>query len=142
MNGTRTDDGQLMSLLFDSLHVESAAADLDIAPQVKRAEGLVQCEGQGWVSVQLRGAMLATGGHGYAHAMAWANRRRLRVAGGAPNEPFSASVAAPVGSDGRLRLSLLLLAQRDLGSEASAAACWLDSLDIAVLPAAEARGRS
>lgn len=136
---TRTDDGQVLSVLFDRLQIESAAADVDAVPQVLRAEGEVQCEGSGWVSVQVRGATTAAGGHGYAHATGWANGRRLQPATHAPDEPFVTAVAAPVGRDGRLRLSLLLLAQRDLESTGSAAVCWVDSIDITVVPDAQGR---
>lgn len=138
-HSTRTDDGQVLSVLFDQLQIDSAQADVDAVPQVRRAEGVVHCEGSGWVSVQVRGATAAAGGHGYAHVTGWANGRRLLPAAHAPDEPFVTAVAAPVGRDGRLRLSLLLLAQRDLGSTDSAAACWVDSIDITVLPDAQSR---
>ncbi|OYV02365.1 MAG: hypothetical protein CFE45_00645 [Burkholderiales bacterium PBB5] len=104
MSGTRTEDGQALSVLFDHLHAESQADDTDAAPQVRRAEGVVNCDGSG-----------------------------------AFDEPFSASVTAPVGPDGLLRLSLLLLAQRDLVEVGSGAACWVDSIDIAVTPDPRAR---
>ena len=64
MNGTRTEDGQVLSVLFDSLTSESQADDTDAAPQVRRAEGLVRCEGGGWVSVQVRGTTAVVGGKG------------------------------------------------------------------------------
>jgi len=144
MGGTSTDDRQVMSVLFDDLKTESAPADVDAAPQVRRAEGEVTCSGRGWVSVQVRGTTAMVGGHGYAHALGWANGRRLRAAAHVPgesNEPFVSAVVAPVGNDGRLRLSLLLLAQRDLEVPRSAAACWVDSIDIAVLPDPHAQTR-
>lgn len=141
MHGTRTVDGQVLSVLFDDLQVDSSESDVDAAPQVCRAEGVLQCEGTGWVAVQVRGAALSVGTHGFAHALGWANGRRLRAAPLAPGEPFAASVTAPVGSDGRLRLSLLLLAQRDLGLPDSAAACWVDSIDITVVPDPQAHGQ-
>ena len=134
MQGSRTDDGQALSVLFDRLQVESATADTDTSPQVQRAEGVVQCEGSGWVSVQVRGATAVAGSHGYAHALGWANGRRLRAPASVPDEPFVNAVVAPVSDGGQLRLSLLLLAQRDLLSPRSAAACWIDSIDIAVVP--------
>lgn len=139
MNGTRTEDGQVLSVLFDSLTSESQADDTDAAPQVRRAEGLVRCEGGGWVSVQVRGATAVVGDHGYAHVVGWANGRRLRAASDVPGEPFATAVTAPVGADGALRLSLLLLAQRDLAEADSAAACWVDSIDIEVTPGPRAR---
>jgi len=133
MNGSRTDDGSVLSLLFDRLMVESAAADAGPKAEVRRAEGVVQCAGSGWVSVQLRGATALAGDHGFAHAMGWANGRRLRASGASEGDPFSISVAAPVAEDGVLRLSLLLLAQRGLADATSAAVCWIDSIDIIVL---------
>lgn len=139
MNGTRTEDGQVLSVLFDHLASESQADDTDAVPQVRRAEGVVRCSGSGWVSVQLRGATAVVGDHGYAYAVGWANGRRLRAAGEVPGEPFATAVTAPVGADGALRLSLLLLAQRDLAVAASAAACWVDNIDIAVAPGTRAR---
>lgn len=136
MSGTSTDDHQVMSVLFDDLKADSAPTDEDSTPQVRRAEGEVMCSGSGWVSVQVRGTTAMVGGHGYAHALGWANGRRLRAAHapGEPDEPSVSAVVAPVDSEGRLRLSLLLLAQRDLEVPGSAAACWIDSIDIAVLP--------
>lgn len=142
IHSTRTEDGQVLSVLFDRLQIESARDDADTAPQVLRAEVVIQCRGSGWVAVEVRGATAAAGGHGYAHATGWANGRRLVPAAHAPDEPFVTSVAAPVAADGSLRLSLLLLAQRDLGSADSAAACWVDSIDIAVLPDPKARTTS
>jgi hypothetical protein len=139
MSGTRTEDGQVLSVLFDRLTAESQADDSDAAPQVSRAEGVVRCEGTGWVSVQVRGATGVAGDHGYAYALGWANGRRLRAASDAFGEPFAAAVTAPVGSDGLLRLSLLLLAQRDLAEAGSGAKCWVDSIDIAVTPDPAAR---
>ncbi len=141
MNGTRTEDGQVLSVLFDRLASESQADDIDATPQVRRAEGLVQCEGSGWVSVQVRGATAVVGDHGYAHAVGWANGRRLRAVSDVPGEPFATAVTAPVGLNGVLRLSLLLLAQRDLAEAGSAAACWIDSIDIVVTPGPRARHR-
>lgn len=139
MHDTRTEDGQVLSLIFDSLQVSSSPDDVDDAPEVRRAEGVVQCEGEGWVSVQIRGASVSAGSHGYAHMLAWANGRRLRAADQPVDEPFATAVTAPVGRDGRLRLSLLLLAQRDLATPGTAATCWVDTIDIEVVPAPAAR---
>ena len=38
VHSTRTDDGQVLSVLFEHLEVESQAEDDDAAPQVRRAE--------------------------------------------------------------------------------------------------------
>ena len=130
---TRTEDGGVLAILFDRLVVQSDAADVDAAPQTARLEAQVVGKGSGWVSVMVRGMVISSDPHGYAHVAGWANGRRMRAASPAVDEPFAAAVAAPVGADGRLRLSLLLLAQRDLGVANSAAQCAVDSIDIEVI---------
>ena len=132
VQGTRTEDGTQFSLLFDHLQAESQVSDTDFTPSIRRAEGVIHCDGSGWVSVLVRGSTIVVGEHGYAHAMGWVNGRRLRMAPHGPDEPFSAAVAAPVDASGQLRISLLLLAQRDLGSNGSGALCVVDSIDISV----------
>lgn len=142
VRGTCTEDRTVFSLLFDNLVAQSQTDDNDAAPATQRAEGVVRCEGSGWVSVLVRGAVAVAGEHGYAHAFGWVNGRRIRATPREPDEPFSAAVAAPVGADGQLRISLLLLAQRDLASSSSAALCAVDSIDISVLPARQTRGKA
>lgn len=143
VRATVTQDAQVFSLLFDHLGVASESNDTDATPQVLRAEGTVRCQGRGWVTVHARGAAQVAGSHGYAQVMGWANGRRFRLAADSADEPMAASVTARVGSDGELRLSLLLLAQRDLSEANSAAACWVDSLDIEVVQKkARSRGQA
>lgn len=132
-SSTATEDRRVLSLLFDELVVKSERTDTDAAPQVRRVEGVIQCAGTGWISVQVRGAALVAGLHGFAHVAGWINGRRLRVQAQGPDEPFCSATAAPVGADGQLRISLLMLAQRDLASADSAAQCWVDSIDLAVM---------
>jgi hypothetical protein len=134
VTGTRTDSGNALSVLFDNLQADSQATDLDDAPQLRRAEGTVQCEGQGWVDVLVRGQAWMAGEHDQAQVMGWVNGRRLRATASGHGEPFSASVSARVGAAGRLRMSLLLLAQRDLHNAGSGALCAVDSIDITVRP--------
>ena len=141
VSGTRTDDGQVLSLLFDHLLADSAAAEPDAAPQLRRAEGVVQCQGRGWVDAQVRGHVTAAGPHATAQLTGWVNGRRLRAAAHGADEPFSAGVSAPVGADGRLRISLLLVAQRDMHSTDSGALCAVDSIDIMVRPVRRAPAR-
>ncbi len=133
VSSTATDDRRVLSVLFDELVIKSERADTDLAPQVRRVEGVIQCAGTGWISVQLRGVALVAGAHGYAHVTGWVNGRRLRASAHVPGEPFVAAAVAPVGADGRLRISLLMLAQRDLAEADSAAQCWVDSIDLAVV---------
>ena len=127
-----TADGSALSVIFDQLVARSGTSDTDPMPQTVRLDGEVLCAGHGWVTVQARGAGLSSDAHGYAHATVWANGRRLRSEPAAANEPFVSAVVAPVEGRG-IRLSVLLLAQRDLGIAGSAAECWLDTLDIQVI---------
>ncbi len=142
VRGTRTEDRMVFSLLFDNLVAQSQADDKDVAPTTRRAEGVLQCVGTGWVTVLVRGAVAVEGEHGYAHAFGWVNGRRLRATTSGPDEPFSATVTAHVGADGQLRVSLLLLAQRDLSSSSSGAMCAVDSIDISVMPARATKDRA
>ena len=143
VHSTRTDDGQVLSVLFDHLEVESQAEDDDAAPQVRRAEGTVQCQGAGWVSLEVRGNVTVVGSHGFAHVLGWVNGLRLRSSTLGLDEPFSATVSAPVGANGRLRISLLLLAQRDLTAPATGAQSVVHSIDIRVIASRQrSSGRS
>lgn len=129
---TRTDSGNALSVLFDHLAVVSGRDDDDAPPQALRLDGEIHCSGAGWVSIQVRGQSLSSGPHGYAHLSAWANGRRLHAAPAGAEEPFSVSIAVPV-KDEILRLSFLLLAQRDLTASNSAAECAVDSIDLLVI---------
>jgi hypothetical protein len=135
----RTVDGGVLSIVFGRLTARSLSDDADVAPQTLRAEIVVHGRGSGWVSVEVRGAGLSDRPHGYAHATGWANGRRLRLLTGSDGEPAAAAVSAPVGADGVLRVSLLLLAQRDLAVTPSAAQCWVDTIDVRVIDAPQRR---
>lgn len=127
---TSTPDGQVLSILFERLSAESQASDKDLQPQIGRAEGVVRSEGQGSVTVQVRGSSEVAGSHGYGHVMGWANGQRLHV----NTDEFGNFVGVCTSLVKRegLRISLLLLAQRDLAHENSAAACWIDTIDLLV----------
>lgn len=129
---TKTDSGDALSVLFDRLTIESGPQDTDPRPNAFRLDGSIECHGDGWVHVDLRGYALSTDPHGYAHIAAWVNGRRMIAAPAGADEPVSAGLSAPVRS-GTLRISLLLLAQRDLASASSTAACGVDSLDLRVV---------
>lgn len=140
VNGARTDDGQALSILFTGLEAASHPDDQDAAPQAVRADGLVRCRGTGWVSVQVRGGSQLSGPRGLAHVMVWANGRRIALMPDSPEEPLAGATTARVGVDGELRLSLTLLAQRDLAEAGSGALCWVDSIDVQVLGPASRSG--
>jgi len=132
MSGTRTEDGQVLSMLFTGLAAASQPDDPDAVPQAMRADGLVRCRGTGWVSVQVRGGSDLSGPRGLAQVMVWANGRRIALLPESPQEPMAGATTARIGADGELRLSLTLLAQRDLLEPGSGAMCWVDSIDVQV----------
>lgn len=138
---THTEDRQVLSLLFERLSIESQTDDTGQPPEVLRAEGTVQVSGSGWVSLQVRGSGVLTGDHGLAHGLLWANGRKLRLSAQGQDTQYAAACAVPLRHSEPLRLSLLLLAQRDLQQAGSGAGFWVDSIDIAVLvPATRQRG--
>lgn len=129
-HAARTDDGRAFSILFDAFGAECRPADG--SARLARAEGFIQCEGRGWLSLSVRGALSSTGAHGFAHLLGRANGQRLQAAATEGGGPFDATLVVAVDRDSRVRLSLLLLAQRDFAEARSTAACWVDSLDIVV----------
>ncbi|MBB2487755.1 hypothetical protein H5407_21165 [Mitsuaria sp. WAJ17] len=133
VSGARTDDGRALSILFTGLEAASQPDDQDATPQAVRADGRVRCRGTGWVSVQVRGGSQIGGPRGLAHVMVWANGRRIALMPDSPEEPLAGATTARIGADGELRLSLTLLAQRDLAEASSGAMCWVDSIDVQVL---------
>lgn len=133
VSGSRSPDGRHFSLLFDRLFADSQPQDESATPQCLRVEGLLRCAGQGWLSLQVRGGCQLSGGHGMAQALVWANGRRIALLPDRQDEPLAGATTARVGPDGELRLSLLLLAQRDLADPGSGALCWIDSIDLSVI---------
>lgn len=139
VSGARTNDGQVLSILFTGLEATSHPDDQDAMPQAVRADGPVRCRGTGWVSVQVRGGSQISGPRGLAHVMVWANGRRIGLMPDSPEEPLAGATTARIGADGELRLSLTLLAQRDLAEAGSGAMCWVDSIDLQVIGPADRR---
>lgn len=133
VSGSRSPDGRHFSLLFDRLFAESQPQDAQTLPQLIRAEGLLRCSGQGWLSLQVRGGCQLMGAHGLAQVMVWANGRRIVLLPDSSAPPQADATTAAVGADGELRLSLSLLAQRDLAEPGSGALCWVDSIDLSVV---------
>lgn len=141
VSSTRTEDGQVLSVLFENLAIESQPDDQTQQPEVRRAEGTVQVAGTGWVTLQVRGTGVHTGDHGLAHGLLWANGRKLRLSPLGADTQYAAACAVPLRNGEPLRLSLLLLAQRDLQQAGSGAGFWVDSIDFAVHePATRQRG--
>jgi hypothetical protein len=130
-HAARTDDGQAFSIRFDALAARSRGV-LNGA-STARGEGTIQCRGDGWVALSVRGALAASGSHAFAHLLGRVNGRRFEAACAGADEPFDTSVVAEVDRSGRLRVSLLLIAQGDPAQRHAAADCRVDAIDVVVL---------
>lgn len=130
----RAADGSSFTVVFEGLAAESRADDPDPMPQVRLLDALVRCEGEGRVSIQIRGGASVSGEHGFAYGLANANGRRLHLVPPGGDEPAAAAATAQVLAGGDLRLSLVLLAQHDPADQAGTALAWVDSIEITVMP--------
>jgi hypothetical protein len=139
-HASRTTDGRTFSILFDALGAHSRGAAEGAC--VARGEGYIQCRGRGWVALSVRGALAAGGSHAFAHLLGRVNGRRFEAGCSGAEEPFDTSVVAAVDEAGRLRVSLLLIAQGDPAQGQPAAACRVDAIDLVVVEERAARPRS
>jgi hypothetical protein len=130
-HASRTTDGRAFSILFDALGAHSHGASE--GARVARGEGTIQCRGRGWVALSVRGALAAGGSHAFAHLLGRVNGRRFEAGCSGAEEPFDTSVVAAVDDAGRLRVSLLLIAQGDPAQGQPAAGCRVDAIDLVVV---------
>lgn len=136
-SATFTDDKRICSILLTGARVESLPSDSNPAPDGKVFEIEVgfTTEKKAKVKVEARGARLLAGVHSWAHALIWANGQRLPLApeNADPLDSTFYTAAISTAQPGEpLRISVSLIAQRDLGEAASQASFELDSLDITV----------
>jgi hypothetical protein len=131
LHAARTSDGQAFSILFDALGAQSGGAQH--GARVARGEGYIQCRGRGWVAVSVRGALVAGGRHAFAHLLGRANGRRFEASCSGVDEPFDTRIVTAVDDEGRVRVSLLLIAQGDPMEDEDGAACWVDAIDVVVV---------
>jgi hypothetical protein len=139
-HAARATDGRAFSIMFDALRVHSEGAS--DGTRMARGEGYVQCRGRGWVSLSVRGALAAVGSHAFAHLLGRVNGRRFEAACSGAEEPFDTSVVAAVDDSGRLRVSLLLIAQGDPAQGQPAAACRVEAIELVVVEQHSAALRS
>lgn len=139
-HASRTTDGRTFSILFDALgaHSHGAAEGACVA----RGEGYIQCRGRGWVALSVRGALAAGGSHAFAHLLGRVNGRRFEAGCSGAEEPFDTSIVAAVDDAGRLRVSLLLIAQGDPAQGQPGAGCRVDAIDLVVVQQRTAMPRS
>lgn len=136
-SSTQTEDGRVISVLFDDLKADSSIRDSTPSVESKVMNFVVPLtEGiQKSVRVQARGFRAVAGQHSWAHALVWINGQRMRIPSSQPNQDESWYAASLVNVQGKteLRVSVTLLAQRDMSELNSAAQCVLDSIDFEVI---------
>jgi hypothetical protein len=140
---TRTDDGSVLAVIFDSYKAESTTND-----QTQSAEAAVlnfevplAPGSNGLVRVEAHGFMGTAGSHSWIHAVIWVNGQRMVPISnaGEVSENFYAALCVDVTGQSALRVSVTLLVQRDLAIPTSSAELVLDTLDFAVLPIVQLR---
>lgn len=140
VRGTITDDGQILSLLFDAANVISDGADTTACPVSRQLDLEIPCSGSGsaLVRLEMSGARSNAGLHSWNHAFILVNGKRLPVpaavgtnANGGEN--WYGALTLAVHARCALRVSISLLAQRDLADNSSTAQIGLDSIDLQVI---------
>ena len=143
VSSTRTDDGVAMSIIFDNFKVQSNPTD-----QTQSAESAVlnfevplAADSTGMVRVEARGFMATSGAHSWVHAVTWINGQRMEPISnsGESNENFYAALCVDATGQTQLRVSVTLLAQRDLALLGSESQVMLDTLDFTALSSPQAR---
>ncbi len=143
VSATRTDDGSVLAVIFNACKAESTPND-----QTQSAEAAVlnfevplATGSNGLVRVEAHGFMGTAGSHSWVHAIMWVNGKRMVPISnnGDTSENFYAALCIDVAGQSALRISVTLLAQRDLAIPTSSAELVLDTLDFAVLPIVQLR---
>lgn len=138
-----TNDGSVLSIIFDACKVESNPSDQTQAAEVKvlNFEVPVAAGSNAIVRIEARGFMAAQGPHSWVHGMLWVNGKRMVPIqnDGCVNQNFYAALSVKSQGVTALRVSITLLAQRDLAVVQSDAQLVLDTLDFSVLTPAKER---
>lgn len=134
---TNTDDGSVVSVVFDAM-----CADSQLSDQTQSAEATVLnfevplvANPYGLVRIEARGFMATVGEHSWTQAVIWVNGQRMSPRSNPSefNENFYAAMCVDTRDKSALRVSVTLLAQRDLAVSSSSAQVTLDTLDFSVL---------
>lgn len=142
-SSTQTEDGRVVSVIFEDLKADSSIRDS--APSVESKVmnfAIPLAEGsQKFVRVHARGFRAVAGLHSWALALVWINGQRMRIPSNQASLSESWYAAALVNVQGKteLRVSVTLLAQRDMSEQSSAAQCALDSLDFEAIDGKDKR---
>ena len=134
---TKTDDGSVISVVFDAMRADSQPSD-----QTQSAEATILnfevplvANSQSLVRIEARGFLATVGAHSWVHAVMWVNGRRMVPISnnGEISENFYAALCVDTAGQSALRVSLTLLAQRDLSLQESSSQIALDTLDFSLL---------
>lgn len=138
-----TGDGSVLSIIFDKFKADSNPNDKALAAEanVLNFEVPITPAGSGLVRVEARGFMATSGAHSWVHAVIWVNGQRVVPISnhGEINENFYAALCVDATGQTKLRVSVTLLAQRDLALLGSDAQVVLDTLDFSALASPQAR---
>ena len=122
-----------MSIIFEKFRADSAPSD-----QTQSAESALlnfdvplAAGSKGMVRVEARGYLATVGAHSWAHAVIWVNGQRMMPISnsGEVSENLYAALYVDGAGQSALRVSVTLLAQRDLTLPESNAQITLDTLD-------------
>jgi hypothetical protein len=142
-SSTRTSDGSVVSIVFDKFKANSDANDKTQSAEatILNFEVPVSPAGSGLVRVEARGFMATIGAHSWVHAVMWVNGQRMEPISnaGEVGENFYAALCVDATGQSALRVSVTLLAQRDLAVQGSSAQVALDVLDFSALLRPQAR---
>jgi hypothetical protein len=137
VSSTRTDDGSVLAVLFDHFKADSSPGDQTQSAEasVLNFEVPLAASNRGLVRLEARGFMATIGPHSWVHALVWVNGQRMVPISnaGEVSENFYAALCVDATGQSALRVSVTLLAQRDLSVPGSSAQVVLDVLDFSAL---------
>ena len=136
-SSTRTDDGSAVSVLFNDFKADSNPSDNSQTAEVATVnfEIPVAAYDSKFVLIEARGFCVSTGPHSWARFIIWVNGQRIAQpqSDTIDDGSFYAAMRVNVTQKSVLRVSVTLLAQRDLFEANSTAQCGLDSLDFSAV---------
>lgn len=142
-SSTYTNDGSVLSIIFNACKVESNPSDQTQAAEVKvlNFDVPVVASSNSLVRIEARGFMATEGPHSWVHGMIWVNGKRMMPIQNEKdvNQNFYTALTVKTQGVTALRVSITLLAQRDLAITQSDAQIVLDTLDFSVLTPAKER---
>jgi hypothetical protein len=143
VRSTRTDDSSVLAVLFDDFKADSTPSDQTQSAEasVLNFEVPLAAGNKGLVRLEARGFIATVGPHSWVHVVVWVNGQRMVPISnaGEVSENFYAALCVDAAGQSALRVSVTLLAQRDLAVPGSSAQVALDTLDFSALPGPQVR---